>query len=204
MDESRQKPSFPQPSGAWYPGPPAASGSPLPVPCGLAPFAPAPWSSAPCRPAGLKYGPSKSLLLTRPRSGCERPLVTRPWLGFRQAVRARPWRKRQEPGPADPKRYLLALTAQANEPFFLTMPTRQASRTPAAGSRAQFGRARRPRPAGGSPVPSTYDVARWFQRQLWQTSTTYTLNSPYSAAISVNSEVRLTRPAYCPSSSPYT
>src|ERR1700722_14278926 len=51
--------------------------------------------------------------------------MTRPWLGFRQAVRARPWLKRQEPGPADPKRYLLALTAQANEPFFLTMPTRR-------------------------------------------------------------------------------
>jgi len=37
--------------------------------------------------------------------------VTRPWLRFRQAVRARPWLKRQVPRPADPKRYLLALTA---------------------------------------------------------------------------------------------
>src|SRR5580704_15508339 len=201
MDESRQVPSFPQPSGARYLGPPASLPS---APCPPASFAPAPCSSAPCPPAGRKGGPSKSLLLTRPRSGCEPPLRPDPGWGYRQAVRAGPWLKRQEPGPADPKRYLLALTVQADEPFFLTMPTRQASRTPAAGSRAQFGRARRPRPAGGSPVPSTYDVARWFQPQLWQTSTTYTLNSPYSAAISINSEVRLTRPAYCPSSSPYT
>ena len=32
--------------------------------------------------------------------------------------------------------------------------------------------ARRPRRVVGSPVPSTYEVARWFQAQLWQTSTT--------------------------------
>src|SRR3984885_12432016 len=119
MDESRQKPSFPQPSGAGYLVPPAEPGPSLPVPCPPASFAPAPCSSAPCPPSGLKYGPSKSLLLTRPRSGCERAPCDPTLAG--DIVRpsgARPWLKRQEPGPADPTRYMLALTAQADEPFF--------------------------------------------------------------------------------------
>jgi hypothetical protein len=92
----------------------------------------------------------------------------------------------------------------ATQHCFLNAPTRQTFGASTRESSVQFGRARRPRPAGGSPVPSTYDVARWFHPQLWQTSTTYTRNSPYSAAISINSEVFLTLPAYCPSSSPYT
>src|SRR5579875_2492295 len=56
-------------------------------------------------------------------------------------------------------------------------------------------RVRRPRRAGSWPVPSTYEDARWFQPQLWQTSTTYTWNSEYSAAISSSSLPRLTLPS---------